>query len=150
MDQAEAQLESFLGKYLPRVAALGRTAIKRLRARFPACDVLVYDNYQALAAGYSSDGKTKSAFLSVALYPRWVNLFFLQGAGMRDPHGLLKGSGHVVRHIRLERIEDLDLPPVRALIAAAEASVSPAIDPQRTGQLVIKSISAKQRPRRPA
>ena len=150
MDPAEAQLESFLGKYLPNVAALGRAAIKRLRVRFPACDVLVYDNYQALAIGYSPDGKTKSAFMSVALYPRWVNLFFLQGAGLRDPHGLLKGSGSTVRHIRLERAEDLDLPAIRALILAAEASASPALDPQRTGQLMIKSISAKQRPRRPA
>ena len=149
MEQAEAQLESFLGKYLPGVAALGRAAIKRLRVRFPACDVLVYDNYQALAVGFSPNGKTKSAFMSVALYPRWVNLFFLQGAGLHDPQGLLKGTGSTVRHIRLERAEDLDLPPIRALIAAAEASASPAIDPQWIGVLVIKSVSAKQRPRRP-
>lgn len=150
MEQAEAQLEAFLASYLPAVAALGRAAIKRLRVRFPSCDVLVYDNYQALAVGFSPDGKTRSAFMSVALYPRWVNLFFLQGVGLPGPKGLLKGSGTTVRHIRLERAEDLDLPSIRALIAQAEANTVPLLDPQRNGLLVIKSISANQRPRRPA
>ena len=121
-----------------------------MRARFPCCDVLVYDNYQALAVGFSPDGKTGSAFLSVALYPRWVNLFFLQGVGLRDPEGLLKGAGSIVRHLRLVHAEDLDLPAIRALIGAAEAAASPPLSPQRTGLLVIKSVSANQRPRRPA
>jgi hypothetical protein len=150
MDQAETQLETFLSRYLPAVAALGRAAIKRLRARLPACDALVYDNYNALAVGFSPDGKTASGFLSVALYPRWVSLFFLQGAGLPDSESLLKGSGSQVRHIRLEHAEDLDLPAVRALLALAEASAVPPIDQQRSGKLVIKSVSANQRPRRPA
>ena len=150
MYQAEADLETFVGRYLPTIAALGRAAIKRLRVRFPGCDALVYDNYQALAIGYSPDGKTKSAFISVVLYPRWVNLFFLQGASLRDPSLLLKGTGSAVRQIRLDRAEDLDSPALRALIAAAEANAVPAIDPRRTGELIIKSVSAKQRPRRPA
>ena len=149
MDQAEAQLEAFLVKYLPPVAALGRAATKRLRVRFPTCDALVYDNFQALAVGFSTNGKTRPAFVSVALYPRWVNLFFLQGAGLPDPERLLQGSGSIVRHIRLARAEDLDAPAIRALLALAEAAAEPPVDPSRRGQLVIKSISAKQRPRRP-
>ena len=149
VDNAKAQLEAFLSRYLPAVGALGRAAVKRLRGRFPSCDVVVYDNYQALAVGFSPDGKTSSAFMSVALYPRWVNLFFLQGVGLRDPEALLKGTGTTVRHIRLARAEDLDLPAFRALIAQAEAKAVPQLDPQRQGALVIKSVSAKQRPRRP-
>lgn len=150
MDGAEAQLETFLVRYLPAVAGLGRAAIGKLRHRLPGCDALVYDNYQALAVGFSPDGKTGSAFLSVALYPRWVSLFFLQGAALADPDGLLTGSGSTVRHLRLTRAEDLDAPPVRALIQAAMAAAKVPYQPQRGGQLVIKSVSAKQKPRRPA
>lgn len=149
MDPAEAQLETFLSRYLPAVAALGRAGIKRLRLRLPGCDALVYDNYNALAVGFSPDGRTASGFVSVALYPRWVNLFFLQGAGLKDPDGLLKGEGAQVRHVRLEHAEDLDLPAIRALLAQAEAEAVPPVDPQRCGKLVIKSVSANQRPRRP-
>ena len=149
MDQAETQLEVFLTKYLPPVAALGRAAIKRLRVRYPTCDALVYDNFQALAVGFSPNGKTKAAFVSVALYPRWVNLFLLQGAGLRDPEGLLSGSGSTVRHMRLARVEELDSPAIRALLAQAEAGAEPPLDPARVGLLVIRSVSEKQRPRRP-
>jgi hypothetical protein len=150
MDQAEAQLEAFLGRYLPAVAAIGRGAVRQLRARLPGCDVLVYDNYQALAVGFSPDGKTGGAFLSVALYPRWVNLFFLQGAALRDPEGVLQGSGSIVRHVRMSGVDDLDLPHIRALIDAAVAGSEVPYDAGRNGKLVIKSISAKQKPRRPA
>jgi hypothetical protein len=149
MDKTEAQLESFLVRYLPGVAALGRAAIKHLRARLPGCDALAYDNYQALAVGFSPDGKTGSAFVSVALYPRWVNLFFLQGSTLKDREGLLQGSGSTVRHIRLERVEDLDLPAVRTLIEAAREQAPARYEPERAGQLVIRSISARQKPRRP-
>ncbi len=149
MDAAEAHLEAFLTRYLPDVAAIGRAAINLLRRRLPGCDVLVYDNYQALAVGFSPDGTTANAFLSVALYPRWVSLFFLQGATLADPDGLLTGSGTTVRHIRLGKAQDLDAPPVRVLIRAATAAAKAPYQPLRPGQLVIKSVSARQRPRRP-
>lgn len=86
---------------------------------------------------------------SIALFPRWVNLFFLKGAGFRDdPHKLLKGSGKQARSIRLEYVGLLDEPAVLALIdaEAARCSLEPAAG---SGQIVIKSVSAKQRPRRP-
>jgi hypothetical protein len=150
MSQAESQLEAFLGRYLPGVAAIGRGAVRHLHARLPGCDALVYDNYQALAVGFSPDGRTGSAMLSIALYPRWVSLFFLQAPGLPDPQNLLQGSGSTVRHIRLGSIDDLDLPPVRALIEAAVAAAKVPYDPARTGQVLIKSVSAKQKPRRPA
>ena len=150
MREAESQLEAFLSRYLPGVAAIGRGAVRHLHARLPGCDALVYDNYQALAVGFSPDGRTGSAMLSIALYPRWVSLFFLQAAGLPDPDHLLQGSGSTARHIRLGSVDDLDLPPIRALIEAAVAMAKVPYDPARAGQFVIKSVSAKQKPRRPA
>ncbi len=150
MNEAEAQLEMFLGRYLPAVAAIGRGAVRQLRTRLPGCDVLVYDNYQALAVGFSPDGKTGSAFLSVALYPRWVNLFFLQGAGLPDPEGLLQGAGSTVRHVRLAGVGDLDVPYIRSMIETAITQAPAPYAAERPGRLVIRSISANQKPRRPA
>jgi Domain of unknown function (DU1801) len=150
MTEDEARFESFLAHYLPVIAAVGRAAVKRLRARLPGCDILIYDNFSALAAGFSPDGRTRSAFISVALYPRWVSLFFLQGADLPDPENLLKGSGAVVRHLVLQKANDLDLPAIRSLIDAALLQSKIPYDPKREGRTVIKSVSAKQRPRRPA
>ena len=149
MEPAEAQLEAFLAKYLPPVAAIGRSAIRRLRLRFPGCDALVFDNFEALAVGFAPDGKTTTMFLSVALYPRWVSLYFLQAAGLNDPDRLLGSSTAAVRQIRLSRAEDLDAAALRELVLQAEANAVPAVDPLRSGQLVIKSVAVRQQPRRP-
>jgi Domain of unknown function (DU1801) len=110
---------------------------------------LVYDNYIALVIGFGPSERASEAAFSIVLSPRWVTLFFLQGAGLPDPNKLLKGSGKVVRHILLAAAADLDKPAIRALMTTALNRARVAIDPDAPGNLVIRSISAKQRPRRP-
>ncbi len=48
-----------------------------------------------------------------------LSLCFLQGAGLPDPGGLLRGSGHVVRNIRLDSAATLEHADVCALIDLA-------------------------------
>ncbi len=145
---AEEQLESFIDRYNPEVAALAREALTKMRARLPGAVQLVYDNYNALAIGFGPNEKASSVPLSIALYPRWVTLFFLRGADLPDPEKLLKGSGNIVRQIRLESAKDLDKAGVKRLIAEALKRAEIPIDPKQPGRVVIRSISAKQRPRR--
>ena len=71
----EAQLDTFIDKYTPEVAALARACLAKMRARLPGATQLVYDNYNALAIGFGPSEKTSHAIFSVAVYPRWVNLF---------------------------------------------------------------------------
>lgn len=145
-----AQLDSFLDKYSPEIAAQARAALRKMSARLPGAVELVYDNYNALAIGFSPTERTSDAIFSIALYPRWVSLFFLlNGARLRDPEGLLAGSGNMVRHIVLETPALLDSPAVQDLIAQALELSEKQIDRAQARRLIIKSISAKQRPRRP-
>ncbi len=146
---AETQLAEMIARYSPGVAALGTAAIALLRAELPNAFALVYDNYNALAVGFSPSEISSDGIFSIALYPRWVSLFFLQGAGLADPSGLLKGSGSTVRHIVLGGIGDFERADVRALMDAALVSTKRPLEPGAEGRLIIKSISAKQRPRRP-
>ncbi len=95
--------------------------------------------------------RASEAIFSIALFPRWVSLFFLQsGAKLPDPQKLLKGSGKRVRHIVLEGAATLDKPAVQALIAHALERAAKPLDATNRRRTVIKFISAKQRPRRPA
>ncbi len=144
------QLEAFLAKYTPTMATLGKAVLRELRRRVPGATELVYDNYNALAIGFAPGEKPSEIVLSVALYPRWVSLFFMQAKGLPDPAKRLRGSGGVARHVVLESIATLDEPAIRALMQAALARAKVPIDPKAKRRLVIKSISAKQRPRRPA
>jgi hypothetical protein len=143
------ELAGFLAKYDPVVASIARAALSRLRRRLPGATEIVYDNYNALAIGFGPGERTSEAIFSIAVYPRWVSLFFLQGVRLKDPDKLLKGSGARVRHIVLAEAADIDSEKVDALIAAALAVAVRPIDPKAKRQLIIKSVSAKQRPRRP-
>jgi hypothetical protein len=142
----EVQLEAFLAKYTPEIQDKARTAIARLRAWLPPAIEMVYDNYNALVVGFSPTEKVRDAVFSIALYPRWVTLFFLKGAGLPDPHQRLKGSGTTVRHVVLHDPATLDDPDVRELMTIA---LDRGWTPGAERRLVIKMISAKQRPRRP-
>lgn len=145
----EAQIAGFLAKYSPEIEALAKAVRTKMRARLKGANELVYDNYNALAIGYGPSEKASEAIFSIGLYPRWVSLFFLQAKGLRDPHGLLQGNGRVVRHIVLERPDDLDLPAFRDLMEQALEIATTPLDADAARRLVIKSVSAKRRPRRP-
>ena len=149
MDDAQAQLDSFLDKYTSEVAALARALLAKTKARLPGAQILVYDNYNALAIGFARSEKAGEAILSLAVMPKWVTLCFLWGKSLPDPATLLKGEGSRVRHVRLHAAADFDDPSIQALIDAALAQTDWPIDPAAAPRLIIKSISAKQRPRRP-
>jgi hypothetical protein len=150
MATPQAQLDGFIANYSPEVAKLGRGAIARMRKLLPAAHLLVYDNYNALAVGFGPSERTSEIVFSIAMYPRWVSLFFAKGASLPDPHRRLSGSGNVVRHVVLTGIEVLDDPQIRELMQQALARAAVSLQAGKRGAIVIKSISARQRPRRPA
>jgi hypothetical protein len=76
-----------------------------------------------------------------------VGLSFYWGATLPDPHGILLGSGSQNRFIRLETAATLAKPEVRELIDAAVRQAKTPL-PKAPGYTVIRSVSAKQRPRR--
>jgi hypothetical protein len=146
---ASAQLESFIAKYTPELAAQVRAILPKMRARLPGALELVYDNYNALAIGFGPTESSRDCIFSIAVYPRWASLFFFPGIGLPDPHKKLQGNGNQARHIVLTTPEILDDPAVKALMKEALKRASPPLDSAQKHRIVIKSISPKQRPRRP-
>lgn len=146
----EAQVEGFIAKFSDEVAAQIRAARAEMRRRLPGAYELVYDNYNALAIGYGPTEKTGQAVFSLACFPRRVSLVFIRGVDLDDPQGLLNGEGNQVRFLPLIERGVLDRPDVRALWDEALANAAAPIDPSGSGRTIVKSISAKQRPRRAA
>ena len=145
-----AQLSGFVAKYDPAVGRLFRAARSAIRRRFPTALELVYDNYQFLAVGYSSTLRTSDCVVSLAVSPKGVALSFFHGATLPDPSGVLLGSGNQNRFVRLASAATLAEPPVAALLDAATRQAETPMPTTGRGRTIIKSISAKQRPRRPA
>jgi hypothetical protein len=144
----EKLVAGFLAKFTPEMAALIRAARLKMRKRMPQALELVYDNYNFFVIGYGPNEKAGAAIFSLAAQAKGLSLCFLQGAGLPDPNRLLRGGGNLVRNIRLESAAALDRPDVRALIDAALERAKTQLPPDGSHQLIIKSVSAKQRPRR--
>jgi len=147
-DDAEEQLKGFIDKFAPQNQALIRAVRKALRKRLPTANELAYDNYNFLALGYCSTERPSDCILSIAAAANGVGLSFYYGATLPDPHGILLGSGNQNRFIRIEAAEMLARPEVEALIAAAVAQGKAPLPESGGGKLIIRSISAKQKPRR--
>ena len=142
------QLETFIDKFSPEIAARTRIEVQRMRELLPVAIELVYDNYNALAIGFGPSESASEVIFSLAVYPRWVTLFFLQGTKIADPEKLLCGNGSQVRHIRLLDPNLLLSPEVRALMLQALKMARVPLSALARHRIVIKSVSAKQRPRR--
>jgi hypothetical protein len=142
------QLAGFVNKYDPAVAKLARSLRAAMRKRLPTANELVYDNYQFLAIGYSSTEKASDTIVSLAVSPKGVALCFYYGAKLPDPAKILYGGGNQVRFARLESAATLAKPALATLIRVAAERGKVPLPKGTRGKLIIKSISAKQRPRR--
>jgi hypothetical protein len=147
---AERQLKTFIVKFDPKHQKLIRAVRKALRKRFPTAYELAYDNYNFFVIGYGSTERPSDAVVSMAAGANGVGLCFIHGASLPDPHKLLLGSGDQTRFIRLGSVNVLARPEVKALIAAAVARAKTPLPTRGQGKLIIRSVSAKQRPRRRA
>jgi hypothetical protein len=146
--ESERQLAEFIAKFTPEMGRSIRAARDKMRTFMPQALELVYDNYNFFVIGYGPSEKAGDAIFSLAAQAKGINLCFLQGAKLPDPYKLLRGSGNVVRNIRLESASTLDDANVRELMNAAMKRAKSPIPVDGSHQLIIKSISAKQRPRR--
>jgi hypothetical protein len=122
---------------------------KELCKRLPRAHELVYDNYTFFVIGYGPIERPSDSILSIAAGAGGVRLCFIHGAKLPDPEKVLLGSGEQTRFVRLGSARVLARPAIVHLI---EAAVGPSRAPVPGGQgrLLIRPVSAKQRPRRRA
>ncbi len=146
----EKQVRSFIAKFIPKHQALIRAVRKALRKRFPTAYELAYDNYNFFVLGYGPTERPSDAILSIAAAANGVGLCFIHGARLPDPHGLLSGSGTQTRFLRVPTADVLARPELEVLIESAVAHAKTPFRKAGSVVLVVRSISAKQRPRRKA
>ena len=142
------QVAGFIAKFDSRVAKLIGTSRAALRKRFPTANELVYDNYNFFVIGFSTTERSSHCMVSLAANAKSVGLSFYYGATLPDPGKILLGSGNQNRFIRLESAATLAKPEVEALLRAAAAQAKSPLPATGRGRTIVKSVSAKQRPRR--
>jgi hypothetical protein len=146
----ERLVRGFIDKFDPDNRTLIRAVRKALRKRFATAYELAYDNYNFFVLGYSPSERPSDAVVSMAAGANGVGLCFIRGATLPDPKKVLRGSGNQTRFVRVPTLEVLARPEVKALFAAAVAQSRVPFRNSGGPTLIIRSISAKQRPRRRA
>jgi hypothetical protein len=147
--QPEDQLRSFIEKFDPQHQAVIHAARKKLRKRFPTATELVYDNYNFFVIGFGPNDRPSDCIVTIAAAANGVGLCFVRGASLPDPDKVLLGSGKQTRFVRLPSADVLDQPAIQALLSVAAKRAQALLPTTGRGKLVIRSVSPKQRPRKP-
>lgn len=105
-------LLQFLKPYDPAIRKLALAIREFVIPEMEPCYEYIYDAYNAVAFGYGPTESYRQGAIHVAVYAKHVNLGFNQGAHMKDPAQLLKGTGSNVRHITIRSEAELKQQPV--------------------------------------
>ncbi len=89
-----------------------------LLAACPDCYEILY-NTHALTSVYSLSEKLTDAFCMIPIYSNHLNLGFHKGTLLADPYKLLSGTGKLIRHIPISKVEDMHQNGVGELISTA-------------------------------
>jgi hypothetical protein len=146
---AESELQTLIEKFAPsHLRPIG--AIRRsLRKRLPTAHELVYEyaNQGAVVISFSPNEHGYEGVLAIRATADGIKLYFNQGKDLPDPAKLLQGSSQT-RWIQMDGASTLARPEVACLIEEALARNSVPFPPAGRGSVVIRSTSAKKRPRR--
>src|SRR5215469_1993342 len=109
----------------PPVRELALRTCSTVLAVFPDAVVTVENQNPRFGptVGFGTTTGYKGLRFTVTPQQAHVILGIAHGADLPDPSDLMEGTGKVHRHVKLRRLQDLDRPELRQLMAAAMAHV---------------------------
>ena len=117
---------------------------------YPDSNELIYDNYNALAVGWSPTDRVGHTFCSIAVgrSSHNVHFGFYWGSQIADPRKILLGEGNQYRYILVKNKDDFPKTYIKKLAAEAyKNSLAKVKDKKQImrGATITKSISTKKR-----
>jgi hypothetical protein len=117
---------------------------------YPVTNELIYDNYNALAFGWSVTEKLGHTFCSIALGRTSKNIHFgfYWGSQISDPKDVLLGNGNQYRYILVENEKTFPKAYIKKLMKEAYANSLAKVKNQmdiKVGLTIVKSISPAKR-----
>jgi hypothetical protein len=117
---------------------------------YPDCNELIYDNYNALAFGWSPTDRVGHTFCSVAVGRTSLNVHFgfYWGAELKDPKKILLGKGNQYRYILVPSTEEFPVKYVKVLLREAHTNSMAKVKDKtqlRQGATITKAVSPTKR-----
>jgi hypothetical protein len=145
-----ADLKKFLLPFPPDLRDLALYLREFVWDLYPRCNELIYDNYNALAFGWSTTEKVGDTFCSVAVFSAYAHFGFYRGCDIGDPEQRLSGKGNQYRYLVIRDKKDLPKTYLKKLLKEAYANSLARLAvrdkiPSFNGLTITKSISPKKR-----
>ena len=120
---------------------------------YPKSNELIYDNYNALAFGWSPTDRVGHTFCSIAVGRTSKNIHFgfYWGNEITDPEKMLLGKGSQYRYILVKNKNDFPKNYIKRLLKEAYFNSLAKVKNKKEiceGQTITKSISATKRKRK--
>ena len=117
---------------------------------YPKCNELIYDNYNALAFGWSPTDRVGHTFCNIAVGRTNAQVYFgfYWGSEIADPEKKLIGNGKQYRYLRVDELNSFPKAYVKKLLKEAFTnSMMKVKDPKMImeGKTFVKSVSAAKR-----
>src|ERR1700680_945955 len=117
---------------------------------YPKANELIYDNYNALAFGWSPTDKVGHTFCSIAVgrTSKNVHFGFYWGSQIADPEKLLIGNGNQYRYLLVKNKKDFPKAYIIKLLNEAFVNSLAKVKDKKQimeGATITKSISVKKR-----
>ena len=117
---------------------------------YPNTNELIYDNYNAVAFGWSPTDRVGHTFCSIAIgrTSHNVHFGFYWGSEIADPEKKLIGEGNQYRYLLVKDKKDFPKAYIKKLLKEAYANSLAKVKDKKqikNGETITKSISAKKR-----
>jgi len=143
-------LLKFLEPFPEDVSATALWLRKFVWSMYPDANELIYDNYNAVAVGWSPTDRVSDTFCSIAVGRSSYNVHFgfYWGSRISDPQKKLLGQGNQYRYVLVRDKKDFPKEYIRRLVKEAYAyslsRVKAGTAPLK-GKTITKSISPSKR-----
>ena len=140
----------FLEPFGDRIAELVMQLREFVWDLYPMTNELIYDNYNAVAFGWSPTDRQGHTFCSIAVGRSSKNIHFgfYWGNKLSDPEKILSGKGNQYRYILVTDITEFPKKYIEKLVQEAYSNSLLKVKDKNQiihGQTILKSVSEKKR-----
>ena len=113
-------IEEFLKSYTSKVQEVSLELRKIAMELLPETEEILYEGWKNFTYGTGKSRTDKDLIIYIAPFKDSVNLGFYRGTNLPDKKKLLKGTGKLLRHIKLKTMADYEIEDIKQLITEAK------------------------------
>jgi hypothetical protein len=144
-DNAPAELIEFLAKHDPAIHTLALGLRQVVLDAIAPCHEYIFQMRSKIMLLYGATAHILAdGICQIAIFRHHVTLVFPDGIELEDPTRMLRGTGRVMRHVRVTASSDLVRPELGYLLRQARALSDLAEQPRRGRRDVVTRVKTSE------